>query len=143
MTSLRSFLLSSTADTRKLVIPDMADTTTTFFPSSLAMILATLFRASTDPTLVPPNFITVIIDTPSDQSQHGDVHVEYRAELGRQFRQRKPGLSVAVSQSLHHVLDRYGVGFAEQVPEQREHLEVYSSGVDVLLLEAHLHHLGH
>ena len=47
--------------TRKLVMPDMAETTTAFFPSVPATILATLSIASGEPTLVPPNFITVSI----------------------------------------------------------------------------------
>ena len=57
-----SVVLSSIAWMRKFVIPDMADTTTTFFPFSLVIILADLIMASADPTLVPPNFKTVIID---------------------------------------------------------------------------------
>ena len=51
----------STRETRKLVTPDMAEATTILSPSVPAIIPATLLRASGEPTLVPPNFITVII----------------------------------------------------------------------------------
>ncbi len=61
LASLMSSGGSSARDTRKLVTPDIADATTILSPSVLAMIPATLLRASGEPTLVPPNFITVII----------------------------------------------------------------------------------
>ena len=61
MVSSLWFSRSSQHATRKLVMPDMAEVTTTLLPSVPTTMFATLSRASMDPTEVPPNFITVNI----------------------------------------------------------------------------------
>jgi len=62
---------------RELVTPDMAETTTTFLALSLCIMEAVLSMASTPPTLVPPNFITLIID-PTPLPSNGPTHPSCR-----------------------------------------------------------------